>query len=125
VAYSRAALGLLALAAGDLAAAGDHFRDGLIRLRDLDETWGIPLAIEHCAALAGAAGDWARAARLFGAAAARRAALDVPLPPRWAANRDARIAAARAAAPSPVAFEDAWTAGAALPSEAAVDLALP
>ena len=124
VAYTRSALGLIDLGAGDGAGAAGHFRQSLLLLRDLDEAWGIPLALEQCAALRCAAGDWDGAARLFGAAAARRQALDVPLPPRWAAVRARHVAAAQAQAPSALAFDAAWAAGARLPVEGAVALAL-
>ena len=124
VAYTRSALGLIDLGAGDVAGAAGHFRHSLLLLRDLDEAWGIPLALEQCAALRCAAGDWDAATRLFGAAAARRQALDVPLPPRWAAVRARHVAAAQANAPSALAFDAAWAAGSRLPVESAVALAL-
>jgi hypothetical protein len=69
--------------------------------------------------VAGAEGDAERAARLFGAAEALREALGAPLPPVERAHYDRSIATVRAAL-GEKAFAAAWTAGRAMPLEAAV-----
>jgi hypothetical protein len=71
------------------------------------------------AAVASAQGQPARAARLWGAAAARRGALGTPLPPVEHAHYERTVAAARTAL-GEGAFAAAWAAGQTLPLEQAI-----
>jgi hypothetical protein len=82
----------------------------------------VAAALEEAAALAATLGRAQRAARLYGAAAALRAAKGVPLPPYLRAAHDGTVTGVRAALGD--AFAAAWAAGKALPLEQAVAEAL-
>jgi hypothetical protein len=85
--------------------------------------WGLRALGGWCVA----AGQPARAARLFGAEAAARAGAPIATMEPWAAAQAARSATAVAAARAGLgaaAFAAAWATGAALPLEQAVADAL-
>jgi predicted ATPase/class 3 adenylate cyclase/Tfp pilus assembly protein PilF len=112
-------LGDVASAQGEYGRARALFQESLTLRRELGDRRGIAEGLERVAHVAGAEGDAERAARLFGAAEALREALGAPLPPVERAHYDRSIAAVRAAL-GEKAFAAAWTAGRAMPLEAAV-----
>jgi DNA-binding CsgD family transcriptional regulator len=118
-----AALGRLARAAGEPAAARARFRESLAVAGPLARKPVVVRALEGLAGVAAAQGRPAVAARLFGAAEGLRAGMEQVRPP---AERDqvARdVAAARAQSDAP-AFATAWAAGRVLRLEQAVADAL-
>jgi tetratricopeptide (TPR) repeat protein len=110
---------------GDAAEAHARYREALASAREAGETRFVPWCLPGFGALAAAAGQDARAARLFGAAAALRQATGewwVPLhAPR--ADHRATVAAVRARLGN-LAFDAAWAAGQAMTLEQAVADAL-
>jgi non-specific serine/threonine protein kinase len=108
---------------GDVQRAGPLLREGVVRAWDARDSWNTASGIESLARLEVALGRLARAARLFGAAAALREVIGVP----WSLSEqpyyERAIAAARAALGA-AAFAAAWAAGRALSAEEAVAEAL-
>jgi predicted ATPase/DNA-binding SARP family transcriptional activator len=120
IALNLGNLGALAMERGDLAQARSLLRESLAGLRLLDDRWSLVQALERFAGLAAAESDATHAARLAGAADARRQELGEPLAPTDAAIVDRNLAGARAAL-SPEEFAEAWAAGAALSLDEALD----
>jgi len=83
----------------------------------------VAAAVEGLAGVARARGEGARAARLWGAAAAARAALGAPPWPAFRPAHEASVAAARTAL-GEEAFAAAWEEGQALSLEQAIAAAL-
>ncbi len=94
VASARQNLGDVAREEVDDAAAAAHYQEALDLWQELGDKLGI---IECLEGLAGVSSDRRTAARLFGAAAAWRAALDVPLAPAARAMHEREVEAVRRA----------------------------
>jgi len=92
-------------------------------VRRAGDRQGLVDALEGLAAVAAVDGQPARAARLWGAAAAWREESGLPLPPDRRARQERQIAAARDAA-EPATWAAGWEAGGALPPDEAVALGL-
>jgi non-specific serine/threonine protein kinase len=116
-------LGRVARLEGDRAAARRRLAAGLQRSRDAGDRPNILVALEEWAGLAAAEGRPGRAARLFGAAQALRAAAGLARHASLCAAYGRDLAATRAAL-GPEAFAAAWAAGQAMPLEQAVADAL-
>jgi predicted ATPase/DNA-binding SARP family transcriptional activator len=123
IALGLRGLGALAIEEGDLDRAGRLLGDVIRRLRELGDRFALVETLERCAGLAGACGDARRAARLAGAAAAQREALDEPLAPPEAAILDRYLARPRAEL-AETAFAEAWSEGASLTLDQALDEAV-
>ena len=123
---SRQALGDLARAEGDAAAAARRYGEALRIARDRSGAMGVALALLATAGLWVARGRPERAVRLYGAERALRPA-GAPAPARgpglfvWRYEED--LAAARAAL-GDEAFAAAWAQGQDMPLEEAVAFAL-
>jgi hypothetical protein len=99
--------------------AATLYREGLTLVESVHDQVGLARCLEGLATVAAAQAQGLRAARLGGSAAARRAALGVPLPPSARAAFEGAMAAARAALGED-AFATAWAAGQALSTEQAI-----
>ena len=115
--------GLVARARGDHAAARARYAEALPVARALGNLPLIAEALEGIAAAASGLGDAERAARLFGAAAALRESLGVPLSPDDRRDHAGWEARARGAL-GPERWGAAWAAGLEMPSEDAIAAAL-
>ncbi len=116
-------LGRAARSQGDDALAAACYHESLALLRELEGTRLISLCLEGIAGLAGARGQPAQAARLFGAAAALREAFGPPVPPVYRASYERDLDVARTQTDA-VSWAAAWAAGRTLPLEQAIDEAL-
>ena len=116
-------LGLYAAADCDWAAAALHARESLSEFQALGDRWGMAGGLESAAVLAAGRGLVPRAAQLWGAAERLRREIGSPIPLHERPEYDRHVAAASAAL-GPALFCAAWSAGAALPLEQAVALAL-
>jgi tetratricopeptide (TPR) repeat protein len=116
-------LGIIAQRQGDCGQALARYRESMAEYQELQEGGGMASGLEALAGLAAAEGEPERAARLFGAAAARREALGSPIPPVDRAEYQRRVADVRAAL-GEEAFTAAWAEGQVLPIEPAIALAL-
>jgi tetratricopeptide (TPR) repeat protein len=123
IARSRIHLGWLAVDQQDHGGAGERLAEGLAFADELGDSRSVIDGIELSAHLALALGRMGRAARLRGAAEARREASGTPLSPTERAEDDIDIAAIRAALGNQ-AFAAAWTEGRAMSQEQAVAYAL-
>jgi predicted ATPase len=97
---------------GDAITAATHYREALRLCRDAEDRYLLPYALE--ARGWGATrdqGEDERAAKLYGAAAALRAAAQAALAPPEAADREEKLSALRASLGAE-AFERGWAAGA-------------
>jgi len=115
-------LGIVAYGQGDYAAAQALHQESLRIKRALGGE-GIAESLEGLAAVAGAWGEVARAARLLGAADALRAALARPQPSDERADQERWIARARATCAAD-AWHAAWQLGRAMPVEEIITEAL-
>ncbi len=122
IAISLSNLGLVAYRRGDYATARALHEESLRIRRALGDA-SIPESLEGLAAVAGALGAPARAARLLGAAATLRAAIKAPLFADERAEQERWVARARAGLDAD-AWDAAWAAGAALPIEELIAEAL-
>jgi LuxR family maltose regulon positive regulatory protein len=121
-----AALNQLAFAAlgeGDDPAAHAYLEESLALQVDLEQRLGIAEALEGFAGVAAQTGQPDRAAQLFGAAEALRAAIGAPMAPADRTFIAAFVAAARAQLDPPV-FADGWAAGSAMSLDQAAACAL-
>jgi predicted ATPase/DNA-binding CsgD family transcriptional regulator len=123
--YPRAmieySLAMLLGARGDHRQALDLSAAALGHLLEFGEMWGFAACLDTIAAARAALGRPARAARLFGAAAAIRAACATPMIPADQPRYSRAVDAARAMVGS-AAFDAAWQSGAVLsPGEAAAE----
>jgi tetratricopeptide (TPR) repeat protein len=112
-------LGRVALLRDDPRRAEPLFAEGLALFRELDVWQGVGQCGAGLAGVAGATGQWERAARLLGAA---HTLLSSPGIPPGGVDRDEvdrAVAAARAHLDEP-AFAAAWAAGRAMPPEQAI-----
>jgi predicted ATPase len=118
-----AGLGRLALAEGDAPTARARLTEALTVQRDAGYVWGVPPRLRELAQVAEAQGHPARAARLWGAAAAQHQALvGRPLPPAQGVTHAQAAASLRARLGA--AFAAAWAAGQAMSLEQAIADAL-
>lgn len=108
------ARGRLAWHTGDGVAATAAVRAGLALWREIREPLPIIESLECLAMSLGGLGQAATAARLLGAAAAQRQALNTPLPPVERASYEAAVTAARSTL-GDGAFDAAWSDGATVP----------
>jgi predicted ATPase/DNA-binding CsgD family transcriptional regulator/Tfp pilus assembly protein PilF len=115
-------LGWAHLLRGDLPRSRAAYTEALAFVRATNDRLRLGRCVRGAAAIAGAAGDAATAARLFAAAAAQREEDGLPLRPTTQVEHDRLVAAARAAL-GPAAFTRGWAAGGALPLEEAVTAA--
>ncbi|MGI8854283.1 MAG: helix-turn-helix transcriptional regulator [Thermomicrobiales bacterium] len=122
IAISLSNLGLVAYRQGDYATARALHTESLAIRRALGDA-SIPESLEGLAAVAGALGAPARAARLLGAAATLRAAINAPLFADERADQEQWVARVRAGLDTDV-WDAAWAAGAALPIEEIIAEAL-
>jgi non-specific serine/threonine protein kinase len=116
-------LGEIARRRGDLGRAGTLLAESTRLFRALGDKRRLAECLEEFAGLAAARRQPARAARLAGAAEALREALETPAEPMERAANEATVAVARTAL-GDSAFAVAWTAGQALPLDAAIAEAL-
>ncbi len=123
IAISLNPLGHVAREEGDYVAAAASHRESLTVRRELGDKKGVAECLEGLAAGCGAQKQPRRAAHLFGAAKALRAAIGVPLPPNERDRYDREVAALREAL-GEEAFAAAWAAGRAMTLEEAVAYAL-
>ena len=114
IAYAAGVLGDVAVRRRDFPAAAPHYREALAHHVANGHQWGIAQVFEGLARLAVETGHPETAARLYGAAAALRDGLGLPVPaPQWAAH-DAAVACVREAL-GPENFAAAWDGGRSLP----------
>jgi tetratricopeptide (TPR) repeat protein len=118
-AVAHGALALVDRAQGDRASAWAHLRESLALHRDSGFQRWIPDTLISAAGLAAVQGQGERAARLFGAAEALRAALEVQLSFGEREEYERDVALARAGLGED-AFAAAWAAGRSLTIEQAV-----
>jgi DNA-binding CsgD family transcriptional regulator len=102
--------------AGDYTAARTAAEESLAIGRAAGYNLSISLSLEGLATVVALQGDPAHAARLWGAAEARREAMETPLPPVYRADYAHAVAAARAQL-GEQAFAAAWAEGRAIPPE--------
>ncbi len=122
-AFALNVLGRLAFQRGDVDGARSLLEDALQSLADVRHTWHMAESLEDLAAVLGAQGEAARAARLWGAAEALREEIGAPVAPAERSRYEAAVASARETRPV-TAFESAWAEGRAMTPEAAIDYAV-
>jgi non-specific serine/threonine protein kinase len=115
--------GVAARARGDLREADKLFRESLTIHGDLGELWGVAECLEGVAGVAVDAGQFERAAQLFGSAAAVRTAVGYRIAPPRVAKQAQELEKLRMAL-GPHRFEAAWRTGRELPVNEAVYVAL-
>jgi DNA-binding CsgD family transcriptional regulator len=103
-------------------AAGAHLRESLSLFQELGDRSGIALCLEGLAEAAVAGSLCAAAVVLLAAASTWREANDFPVPPYDRADYERVLRTARSGLKS-AAFGAAWTAGAAMTLEQAIDQA--
>jgi predicted ATPase/class 3 adenylate cyclase/sugar phosphate isomerase/epimerase len=123
IAWALHEMGHVALAQGDTGQAGLQLAESLRIAREIDQRQRIAATLAGIAGVMAAQGQPARAARLFGAAAALFDGLGVTME-RADRMADERDEAAARAALGDEAFASSWEAGRALTLEQAVDEAL-
>src|SRR5262249_244572 len=108
---------------GDLRAARAACRESLARQHELGDRAGVARSLESLAQFARSSAHLPPAVRRWGAAAALRAATNVPAYPAQLEDQDRARAAARAALGA-AAYAAAWDAGQSMTPEQAVADAL-
>ncbi len=116
-------LGLAARDRGDHEQAKASFEEALVMSRDVGRKPSIVNALEGMASLAGALGEAARTARLWGAAEASREVIGVVLAPGERALHEPYLAAARSQQGEAV-WEETLAEGRTISLEEAVEYAL-
>ena len=109
----------MAIAQGEPEQAERDAHDALARAADVQAHLFIPDILECLGALAGEAGSYREAVRLFGAAEAIRQRMGVVRFKVWDAGFEASVAALREVL-SDSDFDSAWAEGAALSTEEAI-----
>jgi tetratricopeptide (TPR) repeat protein len=122
-ATALADLGRVARAQGNSLKASGLYAQALELFRDAGDRAGMTACLEGLAGLVCEDGRIEQGARLFGTAAALRAAIGAPRAPAEAAAYERDVAGARRAA-GEEAYTRAWEAGYALPLDQAVAAAL-
>jgi hypothetical protein len=115
-------VGRAALAREDATAAAGAFGEAVNFAHRAGMRWHLAGALEGLAAVAVATGGADQAARLLGAAAALRQAIDAPLPPSAGDAYERTTIAARTGLGS--SYNACWEEGRAMPLDDAVALAL-
>jgi non-specific serine/threonine protein kinase len=110
IAYALHGLGSVASLEHDEARASVHFAEALRLRREFGDRRGIVGCVEGLALIAQSLGELEQAAHLFGAAAAARAALGIPLPPVAQPIIDDKVRSLRGAL-GEAAFQRAWSLG--------------
>jgi predicted ATPase len=123
VADALCGLADLALDRQDHTQALALYLEGLALAQQVGTVWPVAGCLDGIATVSGACGRPARAARLWGAAAAVREGMRAPQPLVDRTRHDRAVAAVRAVL-GEEAFAVVWAEGRALPTEAAVALAL-
>jgi DNA-binding CsgD family transcriptional regulator/tetratricopeptide (TPR) repeat protein len=119
-AQSLHSLAMVDLRGGDHGAADGHLRESLLLFQQLGDRSGIALCLEGLAEAAVARRTCEAAVVLLAAASAWREANDFPVPPYDRSDYNRVLGAARAGLRS-AAFGDAWTTGATMSLEQAVE----
>jgi tetratricopeptide (TPR) repeat protein len=119
IAKMKAGLADAVLNEGDRDAARAFYEEALEDLKDQHDKWWIAWCLEGMAGV----DQNARAARLFGAAAALREAIGAPRPPAFRSYHERNLTAVRNRL-GQKAFEKAWADGQEMTLEAAVEYAL-
>jgi tetratricopeptide (TPR) repeat protein len=114
VAYVLQSLGDAAIGQGDWQLAQSWCEQSLRLRRELGDLRGIADCLEALAHIAGARKEDETAASLWGAAAALRQTISIPLPPYQRARYEADVAAVRARL-GEAGWAAAWAAGQARP----------
>lgn len=123
IASLQNAFGYLELQEGRLTEAATLFEEAVIVLQELGSRLHLMASLEGLAWYAGEIGNWEHATRLWAAAAAAHELLSMPHTPQDAREVAERVDSIRTALP-PVVFAKAWTEGAQLSLEEAIQLAL-
>ena len=123
MAHSLINLGNTASGQGDYAAAQSLLEESLMLFRELADRWGIAESLESMGGVAHGQNRSSRAAWLFGAAAALRETIRIPLAPAEQEVIDKRVASVRERLGAE-AFNAAWEEGEAMTLEQAVEYAL-
>ncbi len=113
----------LALLRNDVAQARAYYTESLRLMQAVGDQEYCAIGLEGFAAVAVAQERWQRAARLWGAAEALRAAIDVPLPPSMRVEHEPRLATARTHLDERD-FDAAWAEGRGMSAEQAIAYAL-
>jgi len=116
-------LASLALRRNDVAQARAYYVESLTLSRSLGDQEYCAICLEGLAAVATAQQRWERAARLWGAAEALRAAISVPLPPNTRTEYEPLLSALQTRLDEQ-AFAQAWAEGESTPVEQAIVYAL-
>jgi hypothetical protein len=98
------------------------FKESLKLNREVGNKFGPPFSLEALGLVAAALGDAKRAARLWGAAASWREAINEPLPVTFQRDYAASFAQARTQLGEEV-YASAWSEGHAMSPEQAITLA--
>ncbi len=122
-AYAAFQLGTIARLDGDRAAAASLHHEALQLRNRCGDLPGMADSLEALAGLAADRGDGTAAARLFGAAASIRTANGYPRPREHRPGYDADLATAREQL-AQQAFDSAWSEGAEMTPQEAVDAAV-
>ena len=123
MALSLASLTSLALQMDDLAAARLYSTEALVLCREIGEKRVMAFVLERIAGLAAKRSQWRRAARLYGAAQALRAAIGVPIVATDREDYDESVTSLRNALDEQ-AFTSAWAEGEAMELDQAIAYAL-
>jgi non-specific serine/threonine protein kinase len=116
-------LGRAALEQGDHRRAAALLREGLALWHELGNRVSLPMALEDLGRAAALDGHFGRAARLWGVANALRTSMGLPMPIRRRERYAASVANARSRL-GDAQFDQAWSAGQALSTDAAIEYAL-
>jgi non-specific serine/threonine protein kinase len=123
IAFALSILGNLVLLRGEVARAAALQRESLALRQAIEDVVGIGRCLDGVGWVASAAGQPARAARLFGAAELLRERVGAAPHPPWRAEHERYVAAARASLGHD-AFATAWAEGRALSLDQAITSAL-
>jgi tetratricopeptide (TPR) repeat protein len=123
IAESLGHLGKVAVSQGDYETARAYYKESLAIFREMEDRRGIARCLQGLARLAVVRGQAARAARLFGAAAALREAMGIQLSISEEAEHERDFSIARSGL-GELAFAAAWAEGRAMAVEQVVADAL-
>jgi len=123
LAASLRGLGNIAFRDGDFELAAAHVKESLVSLRDSRERWLISRSFDTLAEMYSVQGNYHRAARMFGAAAAVREIVGASLFAFYRDSYEDRIVAARSGL-GEESFNALWAEGRALTVDQAVAYAL-
>jgi len=109
---------------GEAETAAAQIEESLTLCVEFGDRWFCGVMLESAASLAASGGDAERAARLFGAADAVWAAIEVPLPACFSERHDHAVAEVRRHLGED-RFEAAWDEGGRVPLRATIELVQP